>query len=181
LRFPVTASPPTPDAQILQQIALVSERDLFNLRSTLKQIENLLYGNNYAVALSVNAATLKMSDLPFNELMLVLYPKSTPHNATILPVCPEELMADVTGCLLYEGDNSSGPQLSDRRLKTLSETLLPEFWRQLGALSPLQSSSIYSYSSDMGLPGYFVFWFFAYLIHYSDTNRCVAITGMSSD
>jgi hypothetical protein len=40
---------------------------------------------------------------------------------------------------------------------------------------------LYSYSSDVGLPGYCVFWFFAYLIHCLETNRCVVITGMASD
>ena len=113
--------------------------------------------------------------------MAVLYPASTPHEATIVPVGPEALVTDVTECLTYDGDASSGPQFTGERIEQLTGKLIPNYWRQLGALVPLESSSFFSYSSYVGLPGYYVFWFFAYLIHHSDTRRCVVITGMSSD
>ncbi len=180
-RFPVPASPSALDPQILQQIEPLGEPDLVPIRSTLTQIEKLLYGYNYAITLSVNAATLPVSNLPIKELMTVFYPESTPHNAKILPVGSEALVNDVTECLTYDGDASAGPQFTGERIEQLTGTLIPNYWRQVGALAPLESSSIFSYSSDVGLPGYYVFWFFAYLIHHSDAGRCVVITGMSSD
>jgi hypothetical protein len=180
-RFPITLSPPTLNPQVLQQIVPFLERDLGTFRSTLRQIEKLLYGINYAVTLSVSAAKLPTSDLPVNEMMSVLYPESTPHSATILPVRSEELVTDVTECLTYNGDASSGPQFTAKRFEQLSKILIPSFWQQLSDLAPLESSTIFSYSSDAGLPGYNVFWFFAYLVHHSDPSRCIVITGMSSD
>ncbi len=155
--------------EMLRQIKPLPESDLHGFRSTLNQIEKVLYGSNYAVSLSVCGAMLPAtSELPINELMSVFYPSSTPQNAKISRVSSEELTADVTQCLTCEGSYSA-------------EALMPEYWRQLNALVPLDSSSIYSYDSDVGLPGDYVFWFFAYLIHNPNANRCVVITGMSSD
>ncbi len=155
--------------EVLGQIKPLPESDLHSFRSTLNQIEKMLYGWNYAVSLSVSGAMLPvMPELPINELMLVLYPESTPQSAKTSLVSLEELTAYVNQCLTCEGSYSA-------------EALLPEYWRQLNALVPIDSSSIYSYGSDVGLPGDYVFWFFAYLIYNSNANRCVVITGMASD
>ena len=180
-RFASGATPSTPDPNILRQIELLPDHQLTDFRSALKQIEQLLYGFNYAVTLSVNAVTVPFIDLPINELMLSVYPASTPHLAIVLPIRAAELVTNVTTCLTYAGTQSSGPQFTADRLKKLSETLLPDYWRQLSALTPLDSSRIYTYGSDTGLPGYYVYWFFAYLVHYPNANRCVVITGMSCD
>ncbi len=172
LRFAVTAFSPTLAPQLMQQIKPLDEHALFPIRSTMEQMEQLLYGYNYAVTLSVNAAALPTSDLPIRELMSVLYPKSTPYNATTLPVRFEEFVNDVTECLTYDGNLSAGPQFTHERKENLTNALLPRYWQQLNDLSPLDSCSILTYSSDVGLPGYYVFWFFAYLIHAPLTKRC---------
>lgn len=92
-------------------------------------MEEILYGYNYAVSLSVNAATLPTSELPIKEVMSVFYPDSTPHDSTILPVRPEELVKDVTECLTYDGDYSAGPQFTEERFQQLSRILVPNYWR----------------------------------------------------
>lgn len=180
-RFPAKPTPPELDSKILQQIESLPECELQSFKATLKKIEKILYGLNYAVTLSVSAARLPTAELPVNELMRALYPESIPYDATIMPVSSEELVAEITECLAYEGDMGAGPQLTARRRAILLETMLPEYLRQLNVLAPLEASSLYSYSSDVGIPGYCVFWFFAYLIHHHDTKRCFVITGISSD
>ena len=180
-KFPETSTPPQPDPQILSQITPLPAQDLHKLRSTLTRIEELLPGLNYVAILDVSAATIPNTKLPFNELMLSLYPASVPHDATIMKVSSVELVNDVNECLKYAGRDSAGPQFTDRRFKELTDTLLPQFWQQLNSITPLESALLYSYSSDVGLPGYYVFWFYAYLLHCPETNRCVVITGTASD
>ena len=87
-RFPATPeTPPTqePDRKILQQITHLPARDVITFRLILTQIRELLYGCNYVPTLAVTAADIPTSELPLNELMLSLYPDSTPHIATRTP------------------------------------------------------------------------------------------------
>jgi len=180
-RFPKKPETPELDPTMMAQIQLLPDRDLDALRSTMEKIEKTLYGLNYQVTLAVGAVTVPTSELPVAAVMRTLYPESTPHETRVEAVGPDQLVTNVTRCLTNEGDTGAGPQFTPMRRKLLKDNLIPEYWRQLNALSPLETSTSVSYHSDTGLPGYFAFWFFVYLIHDAEKSRCVVITGMASD
>ncbi len=165
--------PPLPNPWVLQQIKPLPDEALQEFRSLLSRINASLYGINYVTTLTVRAATVPEIDLPIPELMMTLFPKSTPYEARILSVKPEELVEDVTECFRYVGGGSAEPQLID--------ALLSEYWRHLNMLVPLESSTLLYYGSEVGLPGHYIFWRFAYLLHDQKANRCVVITGNSTD
>lgn len=170
---PVQKIPPAPSPWMLQQIKPLPDEALREFQSLLSRIDASLRGINYVTTLTVRAATVPELDLPIPELMLTLFPKSTPYEARILPVKPDELVEHVTECFQYVGGGSAKPQLIN--------TLLSEYWHHLSRLVPLESSALYYYGSEVGLPGHYIFWRFAYLLHDQKTNRCVVITGNSAD
>ena len=63
----------------------------------------------------------------------------------------------------------------------MEQELLPAFWRELAALIAYDEAELHEYPDETGLPGYRVFWFFAYVLHDRTRRRCVVITGSSSD
>lgn len=164
---------PLPQPWVLQQIKPLPDEALREFRALLSHIDATLCGLNYVTTLSVHAATVPASDLPIPELMMTFFPKSTPFEAKIRSAQPDELVEYVTECFRYVGGGSAGPQLID--------ALLSEYWRHLNLLVPLETSTLYYYGSDVGLPGHYILWRFAYLLHDSKTNRCVVITGNSTD
>lgn len=174
-------APKQPDEAIMATIRPISDRELRSLRDVLKKTEKLLYGFNYQVTLSANAASLPYATLPVIETMKILYPDSDPGSSGWTEIALADFNSDIIECLAYEGDSSSGPQFSDRRRMQLSDQLIPDLWLEMAAICPLDESTILSYNSDSGLPGYHTFWFFAYLIHCSSKGRCLIVTGMSSD
>lgn len=180
-RFPKKPETLDLDPTIMAKIQVVPDHDLHALRSTMEKIEKTLFGRNYVVTLAVGAVTVPMSEFPVAEVMRTLYPETTPHETAVQAVQPDQLITNVTRFLASEGDEGAGPQFTPIRRNQLNDNLIPEYWRQLNALSPLESSILISYNGDTGLPGYFVFWFFAYLIHDAEKSRCVVITGMASD
>jgi hypothetical protein len=179
--FPSPIVPILPDPAIMATIALVADRDLAALRRVLDQIEKVLYGLNYQVTLSAKAVALSNHSLPIVETMTLLYPDSKPSIAEMMAITVEELQSDVIDCLTYEGDSSSGPQFCDLNRLRLNDLLIPAMWREISAITPIEKCTILSYNDDTGLPGFYVFWFFACLLHCSANGRCLLITGMSSD
>lgn len=185
INSPNTSPPPLapvrPDPAVMATIALVADHDLQALRRVLKETEKLLYGTNYRVTLSANVALLPTASLPVVETLATLYPKSKPGKAKTTVVSIADFKSDVTNCLTYEGDSSSGPQFSPQNRLKLDEVLIPDLWREIAQFTPFEESDILSYNNDTGLLGYYVFWFFAYLIHCPSKRRCLILTGMSSD
>ncbi len=181
ITFPRPTAPVQPDPAVMATITTVAESDLRSLWRVLKETENLLYGINYHVTLSANVASLPNDSLPVIETMATIHPKSKPGKAETTIVSIADFKSDVTDCLTYEGDSSSGPQFSPQNRLKLNEMLIPDLWREIAQFTPFEESDILSYNNDTGLPGYYVFWFFAYLIHCPSKRRCLILTGMSSD
>lgn len=177
-------APPTVtiNGEILRQIQTLPNRDLKPIRTTTKQIERHLSGGNYAVTLSANAVMIPTKSLPIAEVMRKLFAGSDPARAPTPLVTVAEFQADILECLTHQGDALvEGPRLDERGWTKLRDELIPWFWRELDALAPVSQAIIFHYSSETGLPGYSVWWSFAYLIHDPSTNRCVVITGSASD
>ncbi|MCY1081564.1 hypothetical protein [Archangium lansingense] len=147
----------------------------------LRQLERLVSGFNYSITLDVKALDLPGAELPLNEVMLACYPESQPHLVHVRQVSLEEMKTDVDSCLRYEGDEAAGPQFTAARREKLEQELLPAFWRGLAELIPYPEAELHSYPDERGLPGYVVFWSFAYVLHHRAQRRCVVITGSSSD
>jgi len=174
-------SPTIPSLAIIEQIAATSKGKLKSVNRLLNQIEKTLYGLNYQAKLSVRVAQLPSGTLPPVETIAKLYPDAEPNPDKFSHVTLDELKSNITDRLTYEGDVGSGPQFSVKRRTQLTSQLIPQFWSELDALTPLQDSVCVSYNCDIGLPGCYVFWFFAFLIHCPQNDRCQVITGMSSD
>lgn len=179
--FPQPIAPAQPDPIIMANITPVADREMRSLRGVLKEVEKLLYGLNYQVTLSANAASLPNDSLPVIETMATLYPDSDPCNAETAAASVANFKSDVTDFLTFEGDLSSGPQFTYQNRFKLNDQLIPDLWREIAQITPFEDSIIRSYNNDAGLPGYCVFWFFAYLIHSPSKGRCLVLTGMSSD
>jgi hypothetical protein len=179
--FPQPIVSTSPDPAIMATIALVADRELAALRRVLDQIEKVLYGLNYQVTLSAKAVALPHHSLPVIETMATFYPKSKSGMAQTMAITVEELKSGVIDCLTYEGDSSSGPQFCDLNRLRLNDLLIPDMWSEISAITPIEECTILSYNDDTGLPGFYVFWFFAFLLHCPANGRCLVITGMSSD
>ncbi len=180
-RFPEESKVPILDTSILSEITPLRESDLAPIHSIIRDIEKTLFGLNYSVTLDVSGVQIPFSALPVAEVMRTLYPNSGPHEATVLPSELDQTIVEVSSRMMYEGDRGSGPQLSPGELKRLETKQLPDYWYELNVLLSLGASATYSYDSDLGLPGDYVFWFYVYLIHNVEAGRCVVITGMASD
>jgi hypothetical protein len=180
-RFPSPIPPTVPNPAITDQIVVASNGHLKSVNRLLNKIEKALYGLNYEATLSARVAELPSTNLPAVETIAKLYPDAEPAPDKFSHVTLNELKSDITERLTYEGDIGSGPQFTVKRRTHLTSELIPQLWTELDALTPLEESACVSYNCDIGLPGYYVFWSFAFLIHCPQSNRCSVITGMSSD
>ncbi|MDY7227623.1 hypothetical protein [Hyalangium rubrum] len=148
----------------------------------LRRIERLLAGGlNYVVTLDVKVLEPSGEELSWPEVVRRCYPESEPHTAKVRQVPLEEMKAEIDSSLGYEGDEGAGPRLTAAKRKQLGEELLPAFWSELEALLSLRDTDIYEYPSDKGLPGYTVFWFYAYVLHDRKQGRWIVLMGSSSD
>ncbi|WP_143195230.1 hypothetical protein [Archangium sp. Cb G35] len=169
------------DSTLMGQLHGVGHANVRPVSEVLRRLEQLVAGYNYSVTLDVKALDLPGEELPLIEVMRTCYPESRPHLSKVRRVSLEELKTDVDACLRYEGDESSGPRFTAARREKLERELLPAFWRALAELIPYEEAELHDYPDETGLPGYSVYWFFAYVLHDRMRRRCVVITGSSSD
>jgi hypothetical protein len=165
----------------MDQLKWVDEAKVQPVSKRLRQLEQLLSGLNYEVTLEVKALELPGAELHLSEVMRKCYPRSEPQAAKVTGVSAGELKTEVDACLTYEGDEHAGPRFTPARRTKLEQELLPAFWRELAELIAYEEAELHSYGNETGLPGYPVFWFFAFALHDRSQRRCVVITGSSSD
>lgn len=136
-----------------------------------------LVGVNYVTHFEAKAFDLPNSHLPISKMMLLAYPDSRPDEASI-QVCSLEILLEITNpCFSYSGASFTQIDTND----TIAENLRAEFWHHLRNCIDYENAAIYSYNSEIGLPGFNIFWSFSWLIHNAAQKKCVFLYGGSSD
>jgi hypothetical protein len=143
----------------------------------LEALKLVLVGVNYVTHFEAKAFDLPNSHLPISTIMLMAYPNSKPDEAYIKE-CSLEILLEITDpCFSY-------PDASFTKSDThgvIAGNLRAGFWQHLENCIDYKNASIHSYNSEVGLPGYDVFWSFSWLIHNAAQKRCVFLYGGSSD
>jgi len=169
------------DDAISSQLRLLSIRELSGLGRVLDRLRRTVSGDHYQVSLDSKLVHVPLATLPRNEVLRLAYPKSAPQTVEFLPVTVQQLTEHIESCFTYEGDNFHGPGFSPKRRELLTKQLIPTYWRRVDAIVPRREAALYFYDSSVGLPVYDVWWFFAYLVHDTSSERCLILAGASSD
>lgn len=173
--------PPPLDQTIVECLTEIQDSELVELKSICDQLETVLYGLNYQVTVEAAGREYSAGGLPINEIMRVMYPYSEPHLATLTPIERETMEAAVTASFNWEGDSGSGPNFTPEEREKMNAQLLPSLIEGLARLAPSETSDVYSYSSDVGLPGYYTYWFEAYVLHDTESGTVLCFTAVASD
>ena len=144
------------------------------LEPTLRELQSLLYGRNYAVF-------LRCYQLPFVSTAIVQdYIIQALPDAVVggmQPVSSEAVLSEVEQALRYAGDVGSGPiatVLTSPEFETLLGTVLSHLKHVLS-----EARTITSFWLKQGHPAYPVFWDFAFVI--VGTQQVEIFIGSSSD
>ena len=161
----------------LRDPILIQSKEIVAFNNYLKILGNILCGVNYVTYFEAKAFDLTSSFLEISKVMFIAYPHSKP-NETYIKECSLEILLEVTdSCFSYCGASF----VKDDANGAISEDLRTGFYRHLAKCVDYENAAIYSYNSEVGLPGYDVFWSFCWLIHNVEQGRCVLLYGGSSD
>lgn len=174
-------TPPVVDLAVARRFTRIEEDDLAQIRSACSQLETVLYGLNYQVTVEVVGQTYTGDSLPVADFIRIVYPKSEPHLASTMKVDRQTMRSELTANLSHEGDSGAGPQFTPERRSRVNAQLLPSLFKHLDHLMAPESTVIYSYNSDVGLPGYYMFWFSAFVLDNTASQTALILSAVASD
>lgn len=160
--------------------ALVQSAEIAAFDDYLKSLRSVLAGWNYVTHFEAKYFRLAGDYLPIKEIMLLAYPASKPDEARIMQWPVETMIEEVNPCLSVPWYAKEGHSETDTDTAAVASRRT-DFWRHLQNCIDYDLADVYSYGSEVGLPGYHVFWRFAWLIHSPAQKRCVFLYGVSSD
>jgi hypothetical protein len=151
---------------------------LDSIKSMLYRLEGLMYGYNFEVKFGIEIFANCGSIDEFKTKLKETFPESRPDEATLHEVDRNAFWQDINQCLAYRGDKSGGYYLGDENQMQIEieQKNYTDFLKDF--LS--DSSKIFGYSDERGIPGYSVWWDYRYLI-LGEENKCIFIYGSASD
>lgn len=152
--------------------------DIEPLCKRLAGIADLLHGLNYQITTDARGLSRGDPSLDPARVIATLYPESVPTEFNVRPLPPQVALDHVREVLLYEGDSGSHPDSSG--LETVRSTELPGLLDAISACLSADSEA-FSYNSDAGLPGYYVYWCFCFLFHDPTSGNWLSISAVASD
>lgn len=129
------------------------------IKATLKKLQSLLYGYNYAVALRSYRVPFDSAATVENYIHQVL-PNSEIGGTQL--VSGQEVLVNVDQSLRYAGDAGSGPEPAVLNSTKFEELLAKVFLHLEQAISG--ATSIFYFWLRSGHPDYPVYWDFAFVL-----------------
>lgn len=145
---------------------------MHELKAALNQIERLLYGLNFAVFLRLYGPAAP--ELGLTSVLKTLVSAAS-EPSLVAPSSALQAMTTIKNCLLYKGDEGSGPL--DLELKTAEVMSLID--KVFSSIDIEHADMVIEFAFKQGHPDYPVFWDFAFDIHVKD-KRWIFV-GSSSD
>lgn len=142
--------------------------------ATLRELETILYGRNYAVFLHIYHLPVVPGGTTTHYITQAL-PEADIGGT--LPVSAQELLAEVEESVRYPGDAGAGPlptALASPRFADLLRTMLVYLTHAVAG-----ATTITSFWLKHGHPAYPVFWDFAFVIE--GVHHVEIVVGSSSD
>jgi len=153
--------------------------ELEKIKTLLYRIEKLMYGYNYEVTLGIEIFEGCSNISLVNKSIKRLFPDSNPEQIEPTIVLESSFWQVINETFDYRGE-SPGVALILNKQQEL--TLLDKQHEYKTYLSQFinQQTRIYDYKFLEGIPGYPVFWDYAFVI-VTDDEKCILIYGSSSD
>jgi hypothetical protein len=150
-----------------------------NIKTLLRQTPKLMYGLNYEVTLGIEIFDSCFSLSDVNNAIKRTFSNSNLEEIEPVAVSVEDFWKDINDKFDYRGnDNGSYLKLNEQQERELKrkQNEIKHFVAQY----IVNSTKVYSYPFLEGIPGYPVFWEFAFALLNVDGN-CVFFFGSSSD
>jgi len=148
------------------------------LKGHLEEMERFFVGTNYFAKFEAHVFKIEVPFLPLADVVLLAYPEAKPKQAATRQVSVEDMVEYLDSCLSLRFCTSAREQAA---IEERERWMRGEFWLRLEACVNYSGAEIVSYNGTDGLPGYWVFWNFALLIHNIEQQRCVLLFGYSCD
>lgn len=142
------------------------------------QLAQQMYGHNYAPSFGVLkiAQALDLGDV--QKDIKEQYEKTKPSDARYTPIDSDEMFKEIRDCFDYRGDQGAGLELTSEQEASLKK-IQQDFVGQISNFVS-DSSIIYSTNIEEGLPLYYTFWHFAFVI-LNPGSESLFLFGAASD
>ncbi len=137
-----------------------------DIKETIDRLQHLIYGYNYQVTYGIDDFDLcDTLDVLINKLK-EMYSDSVPNETALILFSTKDFWEEVDFGLTYRGDHTSGLILTVEK----ESQLLIEQKKYKAFIETYVSGStkIYNYSDSIGIPGYIVWWGYAFLLLNND-------------
>ncbi|MDB5181855.1 MAG: hypothetical protein JWP13_618 [Candidatus Saccharibacteria bacterium] len=142
------------------------------------QLARQMYGHNYAPSFGVIKIASAQSLEDVQQEIKKQYEKSKPGDASYEITDSNAMLKQVQNCFDYRGDQGAGLELTSEQETSLKETQQDFVSKICDFVS--DSSIIYSTSIEEGLPIYYTFWHFAFVI-LNPEGESLFLFGAASD
>jgi hypothetical protein len=151
---------------------------LVNIKQVLERLEHLMYGYNYCVTYGIDVFDSCTTIKEFNIKLKQTYRDSRPSETKLTRVEIIDFWEEIDFGLTYRGDDTSGLKLSAEK----EEQLLGEQSKYKTFIKDYitGSTKIYSYLNEGDIPGYVVWWGYAFVL-LNDDRPTVFVYGSASD
>ena len=137
-----------------------------------------MYGHNYQVTFGVDIFDNCITTDDFKKKLKQTYPTSRPESIDLIQFNKTDFWEEIDYGMTYRGDNTAGLKLSSKK----EEQLVTEQLSYKTFIDQFISdkTEIYSYPDEEGIPGYAVYWKFAFFVINVD-RPSLFIYGSASD
>lgn len=142
------------------------------------QLAQQMYGHNYAPSFGVIKITQAQSLGDVQEEIKKQYIKTKPSDARYTIVDSNEMLSEIQDCFDYRGDRGAGLELTSEQEDSLKK-IQQDFVSKISDFVS-DSSVIYSTDIEEGLPLYYTFWHFAFII-LNPESESLFLFGAASD
>lgn len=167
----------SPSKQSANGVSFYNSHEVDALNAHLQEMMRFLAGADYSVRLEANVFRVPGAELPLADVVLLAYPEARPHEARTTSISVEDEAELLDDCLSLRWLSPREQQSKARREQWMRD----EFWRLLAGCVNYSNAQVISYNGTHGLPGYWVFWNFALLIHNPAQQKCVFLFGYACD
>lgn len=148
------------------------------IKYTIDRLEHLMYGYNYEVSFGIDVLeSCRTLENFFSQLKLA-YKDLKPETTQLVPLTETAFWEEVDFGFAFHGDSAAGLTLSPEKEEALKreQTRYKSFVQHF--LS--DTTKIYSYPDEEGIPFYVVFWGYAFIL-LNDDRPSLFIYGAASD
>jgi len=148
------------------------------IKSMVDNLKHQMSGHNYQVTFGVDIFDNCITTDDFKRKLKQTYPNSRPESIDLIQFDKTDFWEEIDYGMTYCGDNTAGLKLSSKK----EEQLLTEQSNFKVFIDRFISNKteIYSYPDEEGIPGYAVYWEFAFIVINMD-RPSLFIYGSASD